>query len=543
MSWLRPTTIVVLFGLLLGLGLLPAPVDAENATSVEIIAVAPDPIAAGDAGEYLVLTIPPGVNSSTIVISDGESRVRLPDTTESGRVIVSPNPAAVRTHRDAPILEVDGYLALANSGETITIHNNYRTIQTVSYDQSVEGAEYVNTTTGWQWQPIGATDFPVMTTSRTTGTVYVLPDAPDATIDILEDTTDRILLAGYSYSSSQVTDVLCRARDRGLEVRVLVDRDPVGGLTHESQRQLDRLSGCGVSVRVTGGKYERYRFHHAKYAVVDTGVVVSSENWKPAGIGGNSSRGWIVHIQSPEAAAALTRVFNADYTYRAARPWTNSPREARGHNESDVVDEPRKSSYPREFDPTTVRVEKAEIVVAPETAEDTFIDLIASAETSIRIKQVRIGGPQNPLLQAAIRAAHRGVEVKVLVSSAWYVREENHALVDWVNTYADQENVPIRAKLAEPGGRFEKIHAKGLIVDEEAVVVGSVNWNNVSLRENREVAIVLHGEEPAEYFARVFDADWRHGTWRVPIGLSGSVAVVVVVGGLVGLRASDFGIN
>ena len=68
-------------------------------------------------------------------------------------------------------------------------------------------------------------------------------------------------------------------------------------------------------------------------------------------------------------------------------------------------------------------------------------------------------------------------------------------------------------------------------------MVGSLNWNNHSARENREVAVILRGEETGGYYAETFDADWKAsaggsgngGPNRVPVGLLAAVALGALV--------------
>lgn len=48
----------------------------------------------------------------------------------------------------------------------------------------------------------------------------------------------------------------------------------------------------------------------------------------------------------------------------------------------------------------------------------------------------------------------------------------------WLNRHAEARNLSLEARVADPNGRFEKIHAKGVIVDRETVIVGSLNWNH-----------------------------------------------------------------
>ena len=62
--------------------------------------------------------------------------------------------------------------------------------------------------------------------------------------------------------------------------------------------------------------------------------------------------------------------------------------------------------------------------------------------------------------------------------------------------------------------------------DEDAALVGSLNWNHESVVDNREVMVALRGRTVAEFYARVFRADWRGGVWRLPLG---ALAVILVV--------------
>lgn len=71
---------------------------------------------------------------------------------------------------------------------------------------------------------------------------------------------------------------------------MLVDADPVGGMSARQVARLDALASAGIDVRVLGGPRARYRFNHAKYAVIDDSALVTTENWNPAGVGAAASR-------------------------------------------------------------------------------------------------------------------------------------------------------------------------------------------------------------------------------------------------------------
>jgi len=141
-------------------------------------------------------------------------------------------------------------------------------------------------------------------------------------------------------------------------------------------------------------------------------------------------------------------------------------------------------------------------------------------------------------LRALRRAASRGVEVRLLLSDAWYVREENTQTAQRFREWADRNDAPLTAKVAAPDGRYEKIHAKGAVIDDKRAVVGSLNWNEQAATANREVVLVLHGSDAADYFGAVFDADWGAGGFDTPVGVIGALLGLLVVTGLAARRVS-----
>jgi phosphatidylserine/phosphatidylglycerophosphate/cardiolipin synthase-like enzyme len=496
----------------------PAAGGVGVAGATEIVSVVPNPTAAEDRGESVTLSVPPGTDLGRFGLDDGEERVYLPNRTVGGRVTLTDAPEAVinRTAGGAAdpgrVVRVD-LPALANGGDEVRLLVDGVTVDTVSYQDAPEGEVYRADTGGFR--PIGASAFPVRSTDGGRATAFVLPDAPGPPVEALRAADERVLLAGYTLASERVGDALVAAARRGVRVRVLVDGAPVGGLTRPEARVLDRLVDAGVRVRLVGGPHARYDFHHPKYAVADDRAVVLTENWKPSGVGGNGSRGWGVTVRDGETAAALARTFRADFDARGARPWSAVRSTYDGFEPGGAAN----ASYPTRFRPRTVPVDRVHVLVAPDNAERSVVERIDAAEESVRVLQATAGGPDQPFVRALVRAARRGVRVRVLLNGVWYAREENRAVARALNERAAQEGLDLEAKLADPRGRYDKVHAKGLVVDGERAVLGSLNWNNHSARENREVVLGLRSEGAARYFGRVFRADWRGGAWRVPVGL------------------------
>ncbi|MFB6085533.1 MAG: phosphatidylserine/phosphatidylglycerophosphate/cardiolipin synthase family protein [Halodesulfurarchaeum sp.] len=477
----------------------------------------PDPATDEDRGEFVILSVPEVSSVTNFTLTDGEDEIELDELTPGQTVAVTDDAGPVRNLTDYPVRPVDEFLSLANGGEWVALKGGNRTLDNVTYPRATEGERYRE----GLFTPLGRTDFEPLTRRNVTVRPVILPDESAPLLETIESGRDRILLAGYTFTDSAVTDALIAAHGRNVTVRVLLEGGPVGGISRPQVAQLDRLEAAGIPVHTMGTAHARYRYHHAKYAVVDSRALVTSENWKPGGTGGHGSRGWGVIVRDRAVADYLARIFAEDTGYVDTLPWEST------RPESAVAETPDTATYPTRFATTRSRADAVTVLAAPETAGQGVRRALEAATTSIRVQQVSID-ERGTLLNATLAAADRGVDVRILLSRAWYVERENRALATRLRERADRENLPLEVSLAEPRSRYEKIHVKGVIVDEESVFVGSLNWNENAREENREVILRIDDPETAAYFSRVFLADWRGAAWRVPWGVLGGVVVAIL---------------
>jgi len=536
----RAATLIVVCGLLLvasaGVGVDAAAASGAQSSNAstegEIVELYPDPARGGDAGEYVLLSLPERGNWS---VTDGEATVRLRN--RSGRVLVTNEPGVIRNgtgvgpNGTRPTIVGEG-LVLANGGEAVTLRRDGAVVDRVRYGETAEGERYRPATD--EWLPASLEPREAVHTGPANATAFLLPDSPEIPMETLRSAEERLFVAGYTFTAERVADALIAAGERGVDVRVLVDAEPVGGVAAPQAHTLDRLAAAGVDVRVVGVGAARFEFHHPKYAVADDRALVLTENWKPSGVGGASSRGWGVRTENGSTASALASLFRDDADAPDTRAW-RSFRDGKRFESAPAAN----GSFPTQFAPEQVRVRNVTLLTAPGNAESRLVDAIDGADSRVDVLQPSLGRQDNALVRATLRAAQRGVEVRILLSGAWYSAEENAALVSWLNDWAERTDAPLTAKIAEPGGRYEKIHAKGLLVDDDLAVVGSLNWNENSATENREVALALRGPEPVAYYRESFDADWSGGGGRTWLFAAGAVAAVVVAG-LVATRSLSF---
>ena len=521
----RLLAVVLVFAVVCGV----AAAGADDGTGgPQIIELYPNPVTENNTGEYILVEFPEPTNTTGWTLTDdGRQEAQLPNETLQGEIALSFDPSYTRNHTSAPVVELEGWLQPAASGDRIELRQNGTIVDAVEYDRAPESHRFLRAD-GGQWVPMGATDHRRVTTTPSQIEPFVLPDADDRAAAFLRGATNRLLVGAYTFTSDEATEALLDAHDRGVDVQVLADGRPVGGITDTQHDRLDQLVAAEIPVTVLGGDHARYRFHHAKYAVADDQALVLTENWKPSGTEGKSSRGWGVIIDDAETADSLASVFEADTHWKDGIPW-----EQYRSGVDTVTDEASEETYPSRFSPEPMAVDAVDVLVAPDNAEETLIGYIEDAEDSIRIQQVSIGGSDSALVAATIDAARRGVEVELLPGSAWYVDEENREHAAELERLAEQESLDLTVELVDPRSRFNAVHTKGAVIDDYHVVLGSINWNDHSLRENREVAVVLSGDEVADYYGTVLTADRRGGHWRLPYGLVavlfGSVGTAVAI--------------
>ena len=524
------------------------PANGSAAPEPRIVELYPNPTTPENRGEYLVVALPERGNWS---LSDGYYDADLP-ANASGTVALSMAPnrtAAIRGESARPsrsaedgstdateIRRLTDHFPLSASGDRIELRRNGSPVDVVAYDRAREGYRW---RASWgEWRPRGYEPRSPRRTAGANVTPFVLPDSPGLPVEPLRDADDRLFVAGYTLTSERVADALVAAADRGVRVRVLLEGSPVGDFSARSARLLDRLTAAGVAVRILDGEVERFRFHHPKYAVADDRAVVLTENWKPSGTGGRSNRGWGV-VAEPSARAGATdgtvaddlaALFAADFAARDARSWRAFRADTEFHEGGRA-----NGSYPARFDaPPEPTAADVTVLTAPGNAADRIVARIDAADERVLAVAPRVGGPDDRIVRALRRAAQRGVDVHLLLSDAWYDREANRNLSERL---ADE---PIAVDLAEPRGRFETVHAKGLVVDD-AAVVGSLNWNPSAETRNREVLLAVEDESVAEFYARAYAADWRGGGVFLPVTFVGGFGVALAGAVAVARREVAFG--
>jgi uncharacterized repeat protein (TIGR01451 family) len=396
---------------------------------------------------------------------------------------------------------------------------------------------------------------PLTATEQARVTVGVAPDnATPVVLNAIRGAEREIEIAVYSLRHPAVVRELVGRAALGVTVTVLLEGDPAG-MPDTDPRWYQQMWAC-QALHATGrgacwfmindpaaNLFDRYRYTHAKYLLVDRRLaLISTQNLTLGGLpnddlqnGTSGSRGVVLSTDAPSIVGQVAQLFSSDLdpTHHAdLRPW--SPLD------------PVYGPPPPGFRPTLTTTDYTtytvvftqplslsgsfafELYTAPEAAlrqTDALLGLLARAGVGDQVyvqaldERASWGDDPvtdpNPRIEALISAARRGARVRILLNSGsfdadYYDQTQNLAAVDYANSVARREKLSLVAIAGDP--TQYGIHNKMVLVwlDDEGgyVHVGSLNGGETASKANRELVIQIRSDPLFHYLKRVFDWDW-----------------------------------
>jgi phosphatidylserine/phosphatidylglycerophosphate/cardiolipin synthase-like enzyme len=276
--------------------------------------------------------------------------------------------------------------------------------------------------------------------------VLVEPDAgPDAVLALLAAARSALWMEMYLLTDADAIAALVARRQAGCDVRVILEPHPYQA-DGANDAAHDQLAAAGVDVRWSS---PRFALTHAKFAVVDHArLVVLTLNLTRAGLRGN--REYVAVDDDPTDVAAAEQLIAADLTGAPAATTGGGSR----------------------------------LVASPGGTRAPIQALFDGAAATLAVETEELSDPAMVDALAAARA--RGVAVSVGLPASGTSGATTAAGADLTAA-----GVTVRAVGAPP------LHAKAVVADGRALFVGSVNLTATSLDANREVGLLLTGDDAA----------------------------------------------
>lgn len=274
-----------------------------------------------------------------------------------------------------------------------------------------------------------------------------------ALIDSAKTTLDIHM---YLWTDKDLAMKVVAAKQRGVEVRVILDPDSLGN------NAVEPIFTSGAVNWKNAGKL--YSFSHAKYLIVDKALTaIMSNNFNVDAM--DKERNYGVIDRDADDLADLQAIF--EYDWKLANGATTLP---------------------------PVDLSCTRLIVSPTNSKQRLLAHIASAQTTLDIEVMYLA--EADIRSALLAAKSRGVNVRVIISDP------------------TDESVPMLKAagitVKEPPSSI-LVHAK-LIIADSVAFVGSQNMSSTALAKNREVGVLAF--EPAELMPikTQFDSDWNAST-------------------------------
>jgi phosphatidylserine/phosphatidylglycerophosphate/cardiolipin synthase-like enzyme len=268
-------------------------------------------------------------------------------------------------------------------------------------------------------------------------------------------------LTMYELQDTTAEHDLGNAASRGVDVRVILDEREKS----ENSAAYSYLTSHGVNVVYS---WTKYYYTHEKCMVIDgTTADIMTLNLQSQYY--STTRDFAVVDTTASDVNAIVKVFNADYAHSSVTPGAG-----------------------------------ADLVWSPTTAQADLTGIINKATTSLQIYSEEMD--DTTVTNDLVAAAKRGVNVQV-------VGENEDGEYDSEYTTLAKAGVQISYYSSSTGFY---IHGKVIMADHGTsaakIFIGSENFSNTSLTENRELGLIIKNKTIESSVNTDFGKDFSGGT-------------------------------
>ncbi len=285
--------------------------------------------------------------------------------------------------------------------------------------------------------------------------LIVIPeDGVQPLVELVSGARESVWLYVYMLSERSIINALTQAAHKGLDVRVMLEKDPFGASSFNDAVHAE-LRKSGVKVQWSN---PTFKLSHQKVLIVDhSKAVIGTFNYVKTAFTTNREFGLVT--QDPEVVSDLAGLFQADWDRR------------------------------------TFQVRSPRLVVSPDNSRARIVQHIRSAKTVLYVEQLSL--QDHEVVSEIASAARRGVDVRIIMSPP---------------QGGSDPDARGRRLVQSAGGKVKlldglDVHAKAILSDG-ALLIGSQNLTAQSLDLNREVGLVTTDGRAVDRFLQTFQTDW-----------------------------------
>ncbi|MGL6236221.1 MAG: phospholipase D-like domain-containing protein [Segniliparus sp.] len=288
-------------------------------------------------------------------------------------------------------------------------------------------------------------------------------------VDLIDSAQKSVDMTMYHLDDQNMEDAMVHAAQRGVNVRVVLD---TRGETKKNQAAYDYLTANGVHVMWDSANTSadpdtanKLAYYHQKTVTVD-GETSAMMSGNAVAADYKTTRDFVVMDTNKNDVAAIQDVFNHDFAGTGDKKYTPPT----GDN----------------------------LTWSPTTAKGNTIALIDGAKHTLNIENEEMASPD--VVDHLVQAAQRGVDVHVTMTN----NPSYYANLDKLTEAGVQ--VDLYGRSSAP-----YVHAKDIVADGSTAYVGSINFSENSMTNNRELGIITSDPGVVSGINTTDDSDFAGG--------------------------------
>ena len=294
-------------------------------------------------------------------------------------------------------------------------------------------------------------------------------DGVEPVLGLLAEATRSIRTVQFTLDDPRFVHALLDAHRRGISVHALLNPQKSSG-ERGNDATFERFKHAGVAVEWS---HPRFPVTHEKALVIDgERALIATFNLSAKYFG--ETRDHALLTEDPPQVRAIVEAFEAD--------WHRKP-----------------------YAPS----EDTGLVWSPDNARRLISGFIDRARETLDVQHPKF--VDTTVVDRLAAAQHRGVRVRVLCGG-------KHGLSPWDlhDTFAslrilERSDIKVRRQ------KHLKVHAKLLLADGEAALVGSMNLDRSAFDLRRELGVVVSAGSVIDRLGKLFEHDWHKGEhWKPP---------------------------
>jgi len=295
--------------------------------------------------------------------------------------------------------------------------------------------------------------------------LIVLPDdSARPILDAIAAAKKSLRIKMFVFSDPSLIAAVIAAQQRGVEVRVMLNPARRSGEVENQESRAALIKGR-VSVEDSNPAFDLT--HEKSMVVDDASAFVKSLNWDPENL--TATRDYAVVTDDAAEVAEIIECFEAD--------WLRKP-----------------------FEPG----DGAHLIWCNNNGRERIAHFIDEAKHTIFVQNERYQDPV--ILERLVRAKERGVKVHVMARPPHTLKRDK--LLEGVSGLRIMHDVGIKVHKL----KHLKLHAKMLLADEKAAIIGSINLAPGSFDARRELGIEVRDKHVVQRLEKVARHDWENSS-------------------------------